>query len=262
MRVRNVVKVMNFHSLLRVDSSKRTANRYQQMEAELMAMIDGIVNNRNLLLDKKTLAVDRTKPELCIYLGSDFGFCSNFNSRINEEIRKDREAVRILIGRKLYCADAERLLFRMDCERFRADMSRVQETALSGIREMGYSRITLVYNHYVNTSSIELRRKQIFPVETGESGRHSEDFVVEGDLDRLLADLVMTYVRYEIMLADVFSKAAENLMRQNATNDSLKRIDEIEEEQHRQALREKRETEFAKVIDSFIKMKSRDGLES
>ena len=45
-------------------------------------------------------------------------------------------------------------------------------------------------------------------------------------------------------------------MRQNATNDSLKRIDEIEEENKRLEMKERREKEFAKVIDSFVKMKS------
>ena len=44
MRVRNVVKVMNFHSLLRVDSAKKTAAKYQTMEENLLDMIDGIVN--------------------------------------------------------------------------------------------------------------------------------------------------------------------------------------------------------------------------
>ena len=64
MNVRNVVKVMNFHSLLRVDSAKRTANKYQLMEEQLLDMIDGIVNNRNLSLDKKLLKVNENGPQL------------------------------------------------------------------------------------------------------------------------------------------------------------------------------------------------------
>lgn len=35
---------------------------------------------------------------------------------------------------------------------------------------------------------------------------------------------------YELMLAVVNSRAAENILRQNATTESLKKIDEIEEE--------------------------------
>ncbi len=259
MRVRNVVKVMNFHSLLRVDSAKRTAAKYQLMEEQLLDMIDGIVNNRNLVLDKKLLRVNEKGPELNLYLGSDFGFCSNFNSRINEEIRRDTGSHQILIGRKLHADEKSHLLFSMDSEAFREDMSRVREILVDGIQKLTYSKINIVYNHYVNTADIQLRRKQVYPVELSSSRKHNEDFVVEGDLESLLRDLIISYVNYQVMLADVFSRAAENLMRQNATNDSLKRIDEMEEERKLLEIRQRREVEFGKVIDSFVKMKARKG---
>lgn len=261
MNVRNVVKVMNFHSLLRVDSAKKTALKYQLMEEQLSDMISGILNNRNLVLDKKVLRVNEKGPVLTIYLGSDYGFCSNFNSRINEESRKDTEGVQILIGRKLTVYHQEHLLFKQDCEAFRQDMSQVQRAVVKGIRERQYSGIRILYNHYVNTTQVDLRNKQLYPVSREGYGRHADghtdDFVVEGDLERMLHNLVISYVNYEIMLADVFSKAGENLMRQNATSESLKRIDEMEEEKKRLEIRAGREKEFARVIDSFVKMKTR-----
>ena len=257
MRVRNVVKVMNFHSLLRVDSAKKTAAKYQTMEENLLDMIDGIVNNRNLVLDKKALKVNEKGPVLNLYLGSDFGFCSNFNSRINEEIRKDTDGIQILIGRKLTAYHKDHLLFRQECEQFREDMGRVRQVVVRGISRLEYSRINIIYNHYVNTALVELRTRQIYPVETARSGRRTDDFVVEGDLSRLLKNLIISYVNYEIMLADVFSKAGENLMRQNSTNESLKRIDEIEEETRRLEIRAGLEKEFAKVVDNFARTRSR-----
>jgi len=59
--VKNVVKVMNFHSLLRVDKSRRLAEQYFDTERELTKMINGIVYNRNLVLDKKTLVPNPKK---------------------------------------------------------------------------------------------------------------------------------------------------------------------------------------------------------
>ena len=47
-------------------------------------------------------------------------------------------------------------------------------------------------------------------------------------------------------------------MRQNATNESLKRIDEMEEEQKKVEIRSAREKEFAKVIDNFVRMRGRN----
>lgn len=257
MNVRNVVKVMNFHALLRVDKSKKEANKYQYMENQLLDMIDGIVNNRNFQLDKKAMRVNKKAPELTIYMGSDFGFCSNFNAGINDQIRTDTDTYKIIIGKKLHAIDNEHLLFRMENEVFRQDMRKVQSTIVSAIKNLEYSKINIVYNHYVNTTDIQLCKKQLFPVETVEKRRHQEDFVVEGNLNRLLENLIISYVNYEVMLSLVFSSAAENLMRQNATTDSLKRIDEMEEEYRKQELRERREKEFNKVIDNFVKVKTR-----
>ena len=58
-----------------------------------------------------------------------------------------------------------------------------------------------------------------------------------------------------LMLAVVNSRAAENILRQNATTESLKKIDEIEEENVMEERREKRNVEFQKVVDTFIKNK-------
>ena len=62
--------------------------------------------------------------------------------------------------------------------------------------------------------------------------------------------LMETYVYYELMLAVVNSRAAENILRQNATTESL-----IEEEKVMEERREKRNVEFQKVVDTFIKNK-------
>lgn len=48
MGVKNVVKVMNFHALIRVDAAKRKARRYQLMEKEVMVHAGQIMNKSNL----------------------------------------------------------------------------------------------------------------------------------------------------------------------------------------------------------------------
>ena len=98
MSVRNVVRVMNFHALVRVDNAKKLARKYQQMQEELMHMMSCIANNRNFRLDKQILDPPEDGMTLDIYLGSDYGFCGNYNSQINDQIRKDVVSKKILIG--------------------------------------------------------------------------------------------------------------------------------------------------------------------
>ena len=51
MSIRNIVKVMNFHALIRVDNAKRKADKYRMMQKQLQQMMASILYNRNLILD-------------------------------------------------------------------------------------------------------------------------------------------------------------------------------------------------------------------
>ncbi len=100
MKIKNVVKVMNFHSLLKVDKSRRTAEKYFSYEDGLTELTRNILNNRNLLLDKKVLKLDSKKPPLNIYIANDMGFCGNYNSNVNRKIMEEN-ADKIIIGKKI-----------------------------------------------------------------------------------------------------------------------------------------------------------------
>ena len=79
MNVKAVVKVMNFHALLRVEASGQQALKYSTMEEELSDMMRILQNNQNLRLDKRIRLPDEGLPVLRIYLGSDLGFCGSVN---------------------------------------------------------------------------------------------------------------------------------------------------------------------------------------
>ena len=83
--IKGIVKIMNFHSLLRVDKSKRTAEKYFKVSEELDSMIVQLLYNRNLTLDKKVITANKNGKVINIYLGNDLGFCGNFNSKVNKE---------------------------------------------------------------------------------------------------------------------------------------------------------------------------------
>ena len=76
---------------------------------------------------------------------------------------------------------------------------------------------------------------------------------MEGDANRILYNLLTSYVNYEVKIAEVNSYASENIYRQNSTSESLKKIEEIEAEQLVQIRKERVAKEFEKVIDNFTK---------
>ncbi|MDR1293200.1 MAG: F0F1 ATP synthase subunit gamma [Clostridiales Family XIII bacterium] len=254
MKMKTVVKVMNFHSLVHIDAARRMTEKYIRMEAEVTKIIDIIVNNRNFILDKLALKVNEVAPPLNIYIGSDFSFCGGLNSIIRDEMMKDDEGEKIIIGRKLRASTADDVLVAMTKEEFDEEYYRIERILDDSIRHMRHSSINVIYNHYYHSGNISLRNRKIFPIPLASGNDHStEDFVVEGDVESLLRSLTSTYASYEVKIASINSFASENIMRQAATTESLKKIDEIEETQLREARKVAKQKAFAKVFDNYIK---------
>ncbi len=254
MKEKLIVKVMNFHSLIRVDSAKRQATKYMQMEREVSEIIDMIVNNRNFILDKTMFSVDETKPALNIYFGSDYGFCGSINFAVNKKIAEDTDGIQVLIGRKLRSPRKDGVI-KINREEFSSRYGELEATLHEGLRNNSFSAINVIYYQYNNISSIELTEKKIFPYDIKRHGSDSykEDYYVEGDMNTILTNLITSFLNYEIKIAAVSSFASENVFRQNSTSESLKKIEEIEAEEMAEVRKEKTQKEFKKVIDSYMK---------
>lgn len=258
MSLKNVVKVMNFHSLLRVDRSRKSARKYSQMEQMVLEMLDNILNDRNILLDVKALQMDPEMPQLQILLGSDLGFCGNLNNLVRHGGQESQTGVKtILVGRKLRGLQDEDTLIYQSREEFQQDHQKILDVLSEGLRGKRYSSIRLVYNHYHNSSEVEFVSKVIFPMPKGLLGneQYTEDFTCEGDMQELLLGLTELYLQYELEIAAQVSLAAENITRQNITTESLRKIEEREEEALLQTRREQKDKEFSKVLDNFTKLK-------
>jgi ATP synthase F1 gamma subunit len=259
MNIKNIVKVMNFHSLLRVDKSRKSAKKYAYLGDTVADMIDNIVNNRNIMLDFKLLKVDETRPELHIYLGSDMGFCANLNSNVNKILWEEEKAYKVVIGRKIRPKyDDDNVILSMTREEFTANMEPVFELLQDAFVNKRYSKICLVYNHYYSSSEVEFTKKQLYPMpqHLRSDSTYNEDFSYEGEIEPLLSSLIILYMKYELIVADEVSNAAVNITRQNTTKESLKKIDEREEQMAMIELRENREREFSKVLDNYTKLNS------
>ena len=257
MNVKNVVKVMNFHSLLRVDRSRKAAKVYAYLGDTVSEMIDNIVNNRNIMLDYKFFRVNPNMPSLNIYIGGDMGFCGNLNSIVNRKVLEDEEAYKIIIGRKIRTPKGdERVLLTMTREQFSEDNNAVLEILEDAFLNKKFSKINLIYNHYYNSSELEFVSKQLFPMpkHLHSDNDYQEDFAYEGDIETILTQLVLLYLKYELEIAFEVSSAALNITRQNSTTESLKKIDEREEFLWNKRIREEREKEFGKVLDNYTKL--------
>lgn len=256
MKIKSVVKVMNFHSLLKVDKAKKKAEKYFAYEKGLTDFVDNILNNRNLILDKKILKLDKKQKPLNIYIGNDLGFCGNFNSNVNNEALKDTQSNKIIIGKKILTGK-ENVLLALTKDDYLQNTKQIEDLIYEKIINSQISEINLIYNHYYNVSKIELVKRKILPIEEEvyKTKSHKEDFAIEGDINDILLNVIVMYLAYEIRVATENSYASENVARQMLTKESLKKIDEIEEEDLMEYRKEKNAKSFKKVIENFIKLK-------
>ena len=253
MKIKNVVKVMNFQALIRMDKALKEADKYRDVGKEITDILSRIMYNKNLILDKKILTPEQDKPELNIYIANDYGFCGNFNAEIIRQIKRDVNAYKIIIGKKIIYTD-DRVLLKINKDDFFKRFREIEECIDSAIRSMNYSRINVFYNHYYSLTSFEFLKIQLFPVEFKGEYYEGEDFVAETDLNGILSSLMTFYICYQLKMCESISYAAENVLRTQITSSALDKLEEKEEEDRHEEMKRKKEKSILRSVENFKKI--------
>ena len=253
MKIKNVVKVMNFQSLLKVDKARRQAEKYQNVGKEITDILEKIMYNKNLILDKKIMFPDSSLPMLNIYIANDYGFCGNFNSSINKELKKDADNYKVIVGKKITYND-DKTILKIEKDEFYKKFQDVERLIDKTILEGNFSKINVFYNHYYSSTSFEFVKIQLFPIEFKGKYYEGEDFVAETDLNKVLSSLATFYICYQLKMCESISYAAENLLRSQITSDALEKIEEKEAEEKIIRFKEKKDKSIRKSVENFKKI--------
>ena len=251
--IKNVVKVMNFHSLLRVDKARKKAEHYLTVGQEITNILSEILYNKNLVLDKNALVPDENKPILDIYIANDYGYCGDFNSSVRREILKNTDNDKIIIGKKIVYKD-EHTVLKIEKDSFEEKFIEIQHYIEKSLLEMNYREINIYYNHYYSSTTFAFKRIKVFPIEFTGEYYEGTDFVAETNLNKMLKSLVSFYICYQLKMCECISEAAENLNRNQITRSALDRIEEQEEEKRNAMLRKKNEEACFKNVENFKKV--------
>ena len=251
--IKNVVKVMNFHSLLRVDKARKKAENYLQVGNEITVILSEILYNKNLVLDKKALIPDKDMPVLDIYIANDYGYCGDFNSSVRRAILKNPNNDKIIIGKKIVYKDNKTVL-KIEKDDFEKRFLEIQHYIEKSLIDMSYSEINIYYNHYYSSTTFGFEKIKAFPVEFTGEYYDGNDFVSETDLEKMLKSLVSFYICYQLKMCECISEAAENLNRNQITRMALDRIEEQEIEDRNAMLRERNEKACFENVENFKKV--------
>lgn len=247
-----VVKVMNFHALLKVDNAKAKADELMNVSTELTKLIQRIIYNKNLVLDKSILKPDPKNPKLSIYIASDLGFCGNFNAVINDQIRKEKDCYKIIIGKQIRYRD-DLTILAIEKKDFYEDFNNMEKIISDAILNLTYSEINVYYNHYYNSTTFDFVKAQVFPVEFEGKYYEGEDFVVETDIHKMISNMLSFYICYELKMYEKNCFAAENIKRSVITKLSLDRLKEVEEKNKAEEVKKRKEKTIIKTVENFKK---------
>ena len=251
--IKNVVKVMNFHSLLRVDKARKRAENYLKVGNEITTILSEILYNKNLVLDKQALIPDPNMPILDIYIANDYGYCGDFNSAVRRAILKNTSNDKIIIGKKIVYHD-EKTVLKIEKDDFSKRFIEIQHYIEKSLLDMSYSEINIYYNHYYTSTTFDFKRIKVFPIEFSGEYYEGNDFVAETDLQKMLKSLVSFYICYQLKMCECISEAAENLNRNQITRMALDRIEEQEVEERNAMLRKKNEEACFKNVENYKKI--------
>ncbi len=251
--IKNVVKVMNFHSLLRVDKARKKAEHYLSVGNEITKILSEILYNKNIVLDKNALIPDPDKPILDIYIANDYGYCGDFNSSVRREILKNPANDKIIIGKKIVYKDANTVM-KIEKDSFEKRFIEIQHFIEKSLLDMNYREINIYYNHYYSSTTFAFKKIKAFPIEFDGEYYEGTDFVAETNLQKMLKSLVSFYICYQLKMCECISEAAENLNRNQITRSALDRIEEQEEEERNALLRKKNEEACFKNVENYKKV--------
>lgn len=253
MRIKNVVKVMNFHSLLRVDKARKKADKYLDVGQKITEIIKIILYNKNLVLDKKVLIPDKDKPILDIYIANDYGFCGDFNAAVRRAINKNIDNYKIIIGTKIAYKD-EKTILKIEKDKFNEEFYKIENYIDKSLIEMNYSEINIYYNHYYTSTNFEFKKVNLFPLDFEGEYYEGKDFVTETDPEKMIKSLVSFYICYQLKMCECISEASENMERNQITRTALDKIEEIETEERNKQLKERTNKAVKKNVENFKKM--------
>ena len=256
--VKNIVKVMNFHSLIRVDKAKREAAKYFDFEKEKKKTLYKIMNNRNLKIDKKVNIANEKGTVINIYIGNDLGFCGNFNSQLHSAILNDDSSYKIIIGKKIFNTnDDSKVLFKIEKDEFYKYYPEIEKLIGQLIMSKSVKEINVIFNYYHSISEITFEKKKVFPVDIEDikdelnDDDYKSDYVIEMDVNELITSFIVLYICYYVKIYEFNSLASENVMRERVTRESITKIEEAEEEEKKIERKNKKQEMFKKQIDNM-----------
>ncbi|MCR4619702.1 MAG: ATP synthase F1 subunit gamma [Paludibacteraceae bacterium] len=214
---------------------------------KLSEMLENFVASSTEELSMPLAAQRKAKRVAIVAIASNSSLCGAFNSniikRVQAEIKSLQSSVEGIevyaIGKKISQtfekmgltgdANYDNLVDTPDYDK----TGELVDKLVQDFLEKKIDKVLLVYNHFKNTASQEVRCEQFLPVaaKTGKEELHSKDYILEPDANNVIGQLLPRVVRLNMYGAILDSIASEHGARttamQIATDNALDLLQEL-----------------------------------
>ena len=172
-----------------------------------------------------------------LLISSDTGLAGGYNNQVFktfQEVSKGQECIVATIGRKAYnfvgANDIktlnERAILIRDDVMF-LDIVPISRLLIDAYQKEKVDSVYIIYNHYINTISTEVRVEKLLPLNEIEGETLTGDFLFEGGVEESLDNLVTMYIESILYSYVLDAKSSEHSSRMNAMKSASDNVDEI-----------------------------------
>ena len=242
-----ITKAMFMVSQSKVKRAEKTYKSYKDFMNRISSMVSQIVDKASGEYVHPMLKEREVKKTAYFVISSDRGLAGAYNSSIFKALtehiennhKNNDEFVTAAIGKKGFAylkrmnyplLDNKATFIRDDVQFI--DIKELASKIIQEYLDEKIDKLVLVYNHYVNSITQEVKFEQLLPIKKIEGEATSTDYIYESGLEKTI-DLMLPMYAEDVIYGSILdAKTAEHSARMNAmksaTDNALEIIDKLQ----------------------------------
>lgn len=237
-----ITKAMYMVSSSKVKRAEKTYKGYQDFMNRIKDMVGQILSKTDEDYTHPLMVPRPINKTAYLIITSDRGLAGAYNSSIykalEEKIKQDGQSMDgIVCGaigkqgfgylkRKGYPLILEEATFIRDDVMF-IDILPLAKSFIAAFLEKKIDKLTIVYNHYINSLQQEVQFEDLLPIESLEKTTGSTDYVYETGIEKTLSLVLPMYIQDRIYGIILDAKVSEHSARMNSMRNATDNAQEV-----------------------------------
>ena len=237
-----ITKAMHMVSQSKVKKAEKTYKLYKDFMHRVASMVSQIVKKANEDYQHPLLIPREVKKTAYLIITSDKGLAGAYNSsvfkalteKIDANHKSNDEFITAAIGKqgfsylkkKKYPLIKDEPTYVRDDVLF-VDIAPLAKSLINAYLNNEIDKLIIVYNHYINSLSQEIRFEELLPIGNIEGEESGIDYVYETGIEKTLDLILPMYVQDMVYGIILDAKTSEHSARMNSMRNATDNAEEV-----------------------------------